>query len=123
MKIRIKGNSLRIRLTKPEVEYFGQNGYLEEKTEFGNNALIYALKNADTQALSASFEGNKITMLLPAEDAKEWVNTNKVGIEGTMPVGNDKSLYLLLEKDFKCLDEAIEDQSDNYDNPLAAQHK
>jgi hypothetical protein len=31
---------------------------------------------------------------------------------------NGKELFLLLEKDFVCLDETIEDQSDNYPNPL-----
>ena len=30
-----------------------------------------------------------------------------------------KKLYILIEKDFKCLDNTIEDQSDNYPNPLA----
>jgi hypothetical protein len=30
---------------------------------------------------------------------------------------------LLVEKDFVCLDNTIEDQSDNYPNPLAEFHK
>jgi hypothetical protein len=45
----------------------------------------------------------------------EFVNTDKVGYEGTH--GN---LHLLVEKDFTCLDNVAEDQSDNYPNPLAA---
>ena len=40
-----------------------------------------------------------------------------------MDLGDGNELYLLLEKDFQCLDNSIEDQTDNYENPLAAQYK
>ena len=120
MKIRIKGNSIRIRLTKPEVDYFGANGYLEEKTEFGNSQLIYALKSkADIDELKASFEGNIITITMPEIIKKEWIESNKVGFENKMDIGMGKQLFLLIEKDFVCLDNTIEDQSDNYPNPNA----
>jgi len=121
MKIRIKGNSLRIRLTRPEVDFFGREGYLEEKTNFGKQILTYALKSKnDINELSADFSDNKITMLIPDHLAKEWTTTEKVGYENKMEIGNGKKLFLLIEKDFKCLDNTIEDQSDNYPNPLAA---
>ena len=42
-----------------------------------------------------------------------------VGLENEMEIAPGKILYLLLEKDFKCLDNTTEDQSDNYPNPLA----
>ena len=41
MKLRIKGNSIRFRLTKPEVDYFEKENYLEEKTHFGNTEFVY----------------------------------------------------------------------------------
>jgi len=40
-----------------------------------------------------------------------------VGFNAKMPVAENGSLYLLLEKDFVCLDETTEDQNDNYENP------
>ena len=42
MKIRIKGNSLRYRLTKTDVENFDRDGYLEESTNFGSQLFKYA---------------------------------------------------------------------------------
>ena len=118
MKLRIKGNSLRIRLTKSEVNKLGDTGYLEEKTTFLNNQLVYALqKSDDTTELSATFENNTITILVPARFVKEWSGNNVVGLETKMPVSNNDSLFLLIEKDFVCLDETTEDQSDNYVNP------
>ena len=121
MKIRIKGNSLRIRLTKTEVSRIATQGYLEEETVFGNNKLIYALQKVETgNELSAAFEGNKITMFVPEVLTKDWPLNNVVGFDAKMPVAENSSLYLLLEKDFVCLDHTNEDQSDNYDNPNKA---
>lgn len=114
MKIRIKGNSLRYRLTKTDVNCLCTKGYLEEKTSFGNSELTYALQLNNSDDLSATFENNKITLFMPQAMAKEWLETEKVGFES-----NNNNLYLLVEKDFTCLDNVAEDQSDNYPNPLA----
>ena len=124
MKIRIKGNSVRFRLTRPEVDKFANEGYIEERTEFGNSTLIYALQRfADVDKLSAKFDNNKITLIMPSSIADEWTRTEKVGYDAHMNTGGEQMLYLLLEKDFKCLDETNEDQSDNYENPLALKSK
>lgn len=113
MKIRIKGNSVRYRLTKTDVKRFSSDGYLQEQTFFGNGILTYALQVYDSDRLSASFEYNKITIFMPETMAESWATTDKVGFEETTD-----SLYLLIEKDFQCLDNVIEDQSDNFPNPL-----
>jgi len=123
MKIRIKGNSVRIRLTRSEVDQFGKEGYIEDCTEFGTNTLTYALQRSTTgDTLAATFEDNKITMLMPETMATVWTNTERVGYDSQMDTTDGKKLYLLLEKDFKCLDETTEDQSDNYENPLTSRH-
>jgi hypothetical protein len=114
MKIRIKGNSLRYRLTKTDVEQFSTTGYIEEIIDFGSQALTYALERSNLNMLTATFDHNKITLLMPATMATEWDITDRVGFEGF-----DNNLFLLIEKDFKCLDNVAEDQSDNYPNPLA----
>jgi hypothetical protein len=41
-----------------------------------------------------------------------------VGFSGEKPLTGQENLFLLVEKDFKCIDaEVIEDQSDNYEHP------
>jgi len=120
MKIRIKGNSIRLRLTQTEVANFAKNGYLEEQTEFGNATFTYALANdAEVLNLSAKMEGTKITMQVPPALAKNWTSTNEVGFQHKLSVSNGKELFLLVEKDFVCIDNTFEDQSDNYPNPNA----
>lgn len=122
MKIRIKGNSIRLRLTKTDVDHFGKEGKVEETTRLGTVDFGYVLQRSeDVSHLSASFNDGRIVMYVPAAWADEWINTDRVGFDSHVPVGSgsEGGLYLLLEKDFKCLDETSEDQSDNYDNPLA----
>jgi hypothetical protein len=120
MKIRIKGNSIRYRLTKTEVEVFSREGYYSEETTFNGNTLVYALKAIyGVSNLMADFENNKIIMCLPIADCKSWAGNNQVGFKYEMPLENGEILSLLLEKDFVCLDERGEDESDNYPNPKA----
>jgi hypothetical protein len=115
MKIRIKGNSLRYRLTISDVRELAGGGYLKDSTTFGNTTLTYALQSAELPYLKATFEQNTITLFIPKTLVNELINTDKVGFDHT-----DGSLYLLIEKDFTCLDNVAEDQSDNYPNPLAS---
>jgi hypothetical protein len=118
MTLRIKGNSLRIRLTKTEVGTLAATGYVEEHTLFAGNKLVYALLAVDSgKELSATFENNKISMFVPFELIKEWPQNSVVGFNANMQVSRDDELYLLLEKDFACLDERTEDQTDHYENP------
>lgn len=120
MKIRIKGNSIRIRLSKTEVANFALQGYLEERTQFINSDFIYALEVSNSiNELSAKMEGTKITVQVPLAVANNWTATEQVGFENKMSLGNEKSLFLLVEKDFVCLDNSFEDQSDMFPNPNA----
>lgn len=120
MKIRIKGNSVRLRLSKSEVELFGKVGYVEEKTEFLNSNFCYAIqKMYDGHSLDASFTDQKLTVFVPKSVMQEWVNTDVVGFNHYLPLSEEKTLFLLIEKDYKCIDgEVDEDQSDYYDNPV-----
>jgi len=118
MKIRIKGNSLRYRLTKSDMYRLSQEGYLEDKTNFGKRELIYVIQKNNTPELSAFFDDNVICLQIPEKMIEELNTTDRVGFEGT-----EGNLHLLVEKDFTCLDNVNEDQSDNYPNPLAEKLK
>ena len=115
MKIIIKGNSIRFRLTKSEVQKLADSGKLEESTSFTGSTFYYAIiSDLYISQLKAEYEGNKITLTVPADFTAKWPLNNVIGLEAR---DNNGDLYLLLEKDFICLDETTEDQSDNYENP------
>ncbi|MFN0215471.1 MAG: DUF7009 family protein [Saprospiraceae bacterium] len=124
MKIRIKGNFLRYRLTQSEVQSLSEGEKLAESTCFGpadGQTFVYALEPKEgIDALQASFADGKITLYLPADAAKTWYSEARIGFENEQEVGPGVFLKMLLEKDFACLDDTHEDQADKYPNPNAA---
>ncbi len=120
MKIRIQGNSIRYRLTKKEVHALCQEGYVASKTHFTGAVFTYAIQTGKDAHLSAIFTNNTILLHVPEHLVDGWEHNDLVGFEHQLDLGADGSLGLLLEKDFVCLDQRSEDQSDNYPNPKAS---
>ena len=118
MKLRINTNSIRLRLSKTDVIKLATDGYLEERVSFGDTVFSYSLRSkADAHELSANFKAAKINVFMPKMFARDWADNDVVGLDTYMPVGESDSLYILVEKDFKCIEKSAEDQSDNYENP------
>jgi len=109
---------LRFRLTKSEVNLLAKTGYIEEKTAFESNTLKYMVTTTDTSTLSVDFINGNITLLVPQNLLQQWAHDNTVSLDQNMQTNNKGSLYILLEKDFKCIDASpVEDQSDYFENP------
>jgi hypothetical protein len=118
MKVRIKGDSIRYRLVKSEVKKFSEDGYVEEVINFPTQRLIYALASSLTEEnLSTDFVGDKITVYFPEAECKSWYESDRITYKYTSALPNGNPLFILIEKDFVCLDHRDEDQSDNYQNP------
>jgi hypothetical protein len=113
MKLRIKGNSIRFRLTRSEVDRLAVEFKISEKVEFGDQPLLYCVRCSDEHELTASFKDHTVILDLPKMMVQELVSTDRVGFKG-----QSGAISLLVEKDFTCLDNVEEDQSDNYPNPL-----
>jgi hypothetical protein len=52
--------------------------------------------------------------------ADEWTSTDLIGMQNDVEIVPGRKMFLLVEKDFVCIDNTFEDQSDNYPNPNAA---
>ncbi len=62
MKLRIKGNSLRLRLQQAEIAALREGKAVEETVRFSPaSRLVYALERGG-DALAASFDGARITV-------------------------------------------------------------
>jgi len=119
MKIRIKGNSVRLRLTQSEVEQFDNEGQVEEAIDFGfDNQLTYQLIKKEVDSIAANYQNNTIQIIIPNAIAHNWANTDAVSLEHFSDLKQDKQLRILVEKDFKCLTvRAHEDESDAFPHP------
>jgi hypothetical protein len=123
MKLRIKGNSLRLRVSRSEVARLLKRDRLEETIYFAPEAhpqLTYALEQESTVSEpTVRYTENKVTVLIPAEQATTWCLTGQVGIAGKVSLVRLGSLDVLIEKDFACLDRSAEDNQDSFANPNA----
>lgn len=119
MKIRIKENSVRFRLTPTEVKKFCKEGIIEESTQFSSSTFTYGVKQKQIENLQVDFNGNAITLYVPENFAKDWYDNNVVGLDYHEELSDGSTFFLLLEKDFACLDNTHEDQTDKYPNPKA----
>ncbi|MFN6962924.1 MAG: DUF7009 family protein [Pyrinomonadaceae bacterium] len=114
MKLRIRGNSIRLRLSQGEVERFAADGVVEDSTQFGESSLRYALEASDAAGeIFAGFTNGRICVTVPRKTALEWAAGDAVGIGS-----NDAVPRVLVEKDFVCLSPRQgEDESDMFPNP------
>jgi hypothetical protein len=123
MKLRIKGNSLRLRLGQSEVRRLTIEGRVAESTTFGpdpEQRLEYALDaSAEARDVTASFAGGRVVVRVPRSAVLEWARTDQVGIHATQRISDDCELRILVEKDFECIDAppAADSQEDAFPHP------
>jgi hypothetical protein len=119
MKLRIKGSSLRLRLTQGEVQRLETHGEVAEQVHFGGGAsLTYRLRtDVKDPEISASYGDNVIDIRIPEKAALTWVRTDQVTLSHSEPV-TDGELRVVIEKDWNCLaPRSDEDESDNFPHP------
>jgi hypothetical protein len=123
MKLRIKGNSLRLRVSRSELARFQAGGRIEETIHFTaapEATLTYALESAlKPSPVTVRYGSREVTVILSKDRARIWGAENEVGVYTTLDMGPAGSLEVVVEKDFACLDRSDEDNSDAFANPLA----
>lgn len=119
MKLRIKGNSIRLRLTKTEIESIAENGIVTEETMFPNGSIFeYSLEIGDVETVQAIYGNSGIMIVLPFNQVKEWATSETVSIKTELETPMGEPLIILVEKDFKCLvDREGEEENDLFPNP------
>ncbi|MEO9483919.1 MAG: hypothetical protein ABJG47_10755 [Ekhidna sp.] len=118
MKLRIRGNSIRIRLMQGEVKQFAEEGLVSETVEFpGNVAFTYSLKVS--AGFEASFQDSHMEFCIPKNEANPWIASNEdLALTASFDLVNGNALKLLVEKDLACLTVRDgEDESDAFPNP------
>jgi len=119
VKLRIKGDSLRLRLTQGEMRSLAERGEVEDRASFpGGAALRYKLRvDRTTNGISASYTSNVIEILLPADLSERWCGTDLVTLSATQAIAPGE-LRIVLEKDWACLaPREGEDEADNFPHP------
>ena len=121
MKLRIKGNSVRLRLTRSELAKLLDVGHIEETIHFSpeeQSRLTYSLRvEPDLTRATLRYQGPEVVAVLPTKEATTWAQDNQVGIYATVDLGPRGTLDLIVEKDFACVDGSDADNLDTFPNP------
>lgn len=116
MKLRVRGDSIRLRLTRTEVERLAKTGEVHDAVHFdrGGTILTYSIQTrADAEAAWAEFASGTLRVVADRQTIRQWADSEEVALEwnGSVPA-------LLIEKDFVCLQpRRDEESSDLYPNP------
>jgi hypothetical protein len=112
MKLRLNGNTLRLRLSQSDVTRLAATGAVRETVTFAQGTLTYILESGPAAAVLAAFEDGQIRVVLPLSHVTHWIESDQVGIEGS-----DGPLSVLVEKDFQCLHPESPMDADAFPNP------
>ncbi len=126
MKLRIEGNSLRLRVSPTEVKRLLAGEHLEGSIQFAPAASArfnYSLqKDFSVTSPTVRYAENEVSVFLPVDQANVWGGSDAVGIAEDIDLGDLGKLALLIEKDFACLDRGDEENRDTFPNPNAGAH-
>ncbi len=119
MKLRIRGQSVRFRLSPDDVATLGRGEPLKESLVFGpSTAFVYGLVPSDVTAITVDAETNALLFLCPRRLIATLVETEEVGFESVVD-GVEPGLTVLVEKDFQCLIPRGEDDGTTFPHPNA----
>lgn len=122
LKLRIRDNSIRLRLSQTEVEAVNANGLVRGRVQFsGSNSFDYVLESSPaTVKPEAHISNNVLTVRVPQMDVKQWAESERVSITSDQLLNDGEQLKILVEKDFACLaPREGEDESDLFPHPGA----
>ena len=124
MKLRILDNSIRLRLTRGEVEQLRDDGLISAHTGFpGSRSFSYVVESSPaSERLAATFSDDIVKVQIPATAVLTWANSEQVAIAAEQLLDDGEALRVLVEKDFACLaPREGEDETDMFPHPKAGE--
>jgi hypothetical protein len=110
MKLRIEGNSIRLRVKKSDLETLKKHRIVRESVAFIKGFHFYYELKTDEKikTIEASFSSGTIAVSIPLDMAHAWIDTEQVGVQNN----SENGLFVLVEKDFPCKTRSDEDKND-----------
>ncbi|MBK8214724.1 MAG: hypothetical protein IPK71_13375 [Myxococcales bacterium] len=122
MKLRTRGRSIRLRLTRTEVARLAAGERVEERVPFGpGTALVYGIGPGEVPTVEAHLDGAHVRVVAPLDVISTWASSDAVGFDGRKDLGDGTFLTILVEKDWNCLTSRPgEEDVDTFPNPSAS---
>ena len=124
MKLRVRGNSIRLRVSPDDLATLLRSGQVEDCVSFpGGQTLRYRLEVSAGAEPRAELAGAAIVLQFPQEQVARWACPEEVSMRAEQALADSGRLRLLVEKDFECLarrDDEDENAEALFPNPRAA---
>ncbi len=126
MKLRLKGNTVRMRLDRRDLERLIEHGEVSDSIQFGPGAVFrYAMIVGPSapECPTAVYACDTMAVIINAIDVREWNATDRVGFEYEHAVDGGGTVRVLIEKDFACIDRPASEADDDafaFPNPATA---
>ena len=102
MKLRLRKNSIRLRLSPNDISRLSESGTVSEKIQFNQTqTLKYTVKiSHETNDISVDFADAEIVAAIPFDTARNWTDTELIGLEHEQKIDDKLMLKITIEKDF-----------------------
>lgn len=120
MKLRIKGNAIRLRLTQNEVKRVAAGEPIRESLQLTDGYVLhYELTHGNEHRLMAHFDNAALSIKAPVNALSVWAHGDAVAVECDTDVTGPS---ILIEKDFACLTPRPgDDDEDTFPHPRVTQ--
>jgi hypothetical protein len=117
MKLRIKGNSVRLRLDRRDLARLLETGGVEEGLRFGpgcERTFTYSveLESVPHNRPSVDYIAGCLVVKINRDDASAWQQTDLVGFDHQQEVEGGV-VRVIVEKDFACVDRPAGEEADD----------
>jgi hypothetical protein len=122
MKLRLRDDSVRLRLSRSEVAALVERGRVETTTRFGPEAALTYRVIVEGERVAASVDPQGVTVTVPRSAVEAWAGSDELAVVGDHSwVGG--SVRILVEKDLACTKERPgEDESDTFPSTVGTAH-
>jgi hypothetical protein len=124
MRLRLRGNSIRVQLDRRDIERLIDEGLVDDAVRFGPGlAFSYAVGAGPTprERPRVSYTDGRLAIQIDRVDVEQWLWGDRVGFDHEQPV-EGSVVRVLLEKDFACIDRPLGEEADDayaFPNPSA----
>lgn len=122
MKIRMMGNSVRLRVGRAELARFLADGRIEETVRFAASpeaGFTYALEVSapGSTAATVRYAPRHLAVQITPEQVDHWRKEDEVGVYTEVDIGAGQALEIAIEKDFACVHGSESENADSFPNP------
>ncbi len=124
MKLRLRGNSIRLRLSQTEVKALANGDEVVDTTGLAlGKFLEFGIRPADAKHVEILATPHGFFVLAPKEILSRWAASEDEGFEAKVPFSDSATTQVVVQKDYACLKPRGEEDHDTFTHPDGGNQK